>query len=68
MILFGKSVKSAVMKVLEAKLVQAQKNYEEGCKQIDEQAKVAKGLCFDGTVNQFTTLFDGTRKIKVEGE
>lgn len=70
MLLFGKSIKSAVMQVLEAKLDQAQKHYEEGCKAIDERAKAQKEESFNLTVGQFTTMFDGSasKKIKVEGE
>lgn len=55
--IFGKSIKSTVMKVISSKLEASQKNWEQECKDIDAQAKASKETAFNETVKQFTKLF-----------
>lgn len=57
--IFNRSVKSAVMKVLKSNLKSAQDKYDAECKRLDEEAKVAKEKAFDFTVNAFTNNIFG---------
>lgn len=64
MALFGKSVRSAVMKVIETQIAEAQKAFDHKCNMMDEQVKVAKANAFDETVGQFTKLFTNNQERK----